>query len=47
MVRRKAFVVGRTDRRSMTLLVLRVLGGPILGHPILGPWTLRAVVSPN
>lgn len=42
MVRRKAFVVGRSDRRSTTLLVLRVAGGPI--H---GPWTLRAVVSTN
>jgi len=42
MVRRTAFVVGKADRRSTTLLVLRVEGGPILG-----PWTLRAVVSPN
>jgi hypothetical protein len=47
MVRRKAFVVGRTDRRSTTLVVLQVPGGPNLSHPILGPWTLRAVVSPN
>jgi hypothetical protein len=42
MVRRRAFVVGRSDRRSTTLLVLRVEGGPILG-----PWTLRAVISSN
>ena len=42
MVRRKAFVLGRTNRRNTTLVVLRVQGGPILG-----PWTLRAVVSTN
>lgn len=41
-MRRVAFVVGRSDRRSTTLLVLRVEGGPILG-----PWTLRAMVSAN
>jgi len=41
-MKRTAFVVGRRDRRSTTLVVLRVEGGPI--H---GPWTLRAVVSPN
>jgi hypothetical protein len=47
MVKRKAFVVGRTDRRSTTLVVVRVPGGVKPAHPILGPWTLRAVVSPN
>ena len=39
---RKAFVVGRSTRKSTTVLVLRVQNGPILG-----PWTLRAVVSSN
>lgn len=41
-MRRVAFVVGRSDGRSTTVLVLRVQGGPILG-----PWTLRALVSAN
>jgi hypothetical protein len=42
MVRRKAFVVGRTDRKSTTMVVLCLAGGPILG-----PWTLRALISSN
>jgi hypothetical protein len=41
-MKRTAFVVGRRDQRSTTLVVLQVGGGPI--H---GPWTLRAVVSAN
>ena len=39
---RKAFVVGRRNRQSTTVLVLRIENGPILG-----PWTLRAVISNN
>jgi hypothetical protein len=39
---RKAFVVGRSTRKSTTVVVLRIQNGPILG-----PWTLRAVVSTN
>jgi len=41
-MRRVAFVVGRSDHRSTTVLILRVQGGPILG-----PWTLRALISSN
>jgi hypothetical protein len=37
---KKMFVVGRSDRRSTTVLVLRITNGPIVG-----PWTLRALVS--
>jgi hypothetical protein len=36
------FVVGKSDRRSTTVLVLRITSGPIVG-----PWTLRALVSTN
>jgi len=39
---RKPFVVGRRNRQSTTVLVLRIENGPILG-----PWTLRAVISNN
>lgn len=39
---RKMFVVGRRDRKSTTVVVLRIANGPIIG-----PWTLRAVVSEN
>jgi hypothetical protein len=39
---RRTFVVGRRSAQSTTVLVLRVENGPILG-----PWTLRAVVSKN
>lgn len=42
MVRRTAFVVGRCDRRSTTLVLLCLAGGPIVG-----PWTLKAMVSAN
>jgi hypothetical protein len=42
MSMRKAFVVGRSDRKSTTLVILCVTGGPIVG-----PWTLKAMVSSN
>ncbi len=42
MGKRTAFVVGRTDRRSTTILLLCLAGGPLAG-----PWTLRALVSAN
>lgn len=42
MGRKQAFVVGRSGRRSTTLLVLRIVAGPIVG-----PWTLHAVISTN
>ncbi|HSJ15890.1 MAG TPA: hypothetical protein VK939_15895 [Longimicrobiales bacterium] len=39
---RRAFIVGRRNRRTTTVIVLRhVLS------PFLGPWTLTAVVSAN
>ena len=40
---RRAFVVGRKTRKSTTVVVLRVENR----GPIIGPWTLRAVVSTN
>jgi hypothetical protein len=39
---RTTFVVGRRTRQSTTVLVLRIENGPILG-----PWTLKAVISNN
>ena len=39
---RRMFVVGRRNRRTTTVVVLRIESGPIVG-----PWTLRAVVSEN
>lgn len=39
---RRMFVVGRRNLRSTTLVVLRIENGPIIG-----PFTLRAVVSAN
>ncbi len=39
---RQAFVVGRSNRKSTTYVVLTLSAGPI--H---GPWTLKAVVSSN
>lgn len=37
-----AFVVGRSDRKSTTFVLLT-----ISRSPIVGPWALKAVVSPN
>ncbi len=39
---RRVFVVGRRNRRTTTVVVLRLAQGPIVG-----PWTLKAVVSTN
>jgi hypothetical protein len=39
---RRLFMVGRRDRQSTTVVVLRIENGPIAG-----PWTLKAVVSEN
>ncbi|HET9982227.1 MAG TPA: hypothetical protein VFQ38_01515 [Longimicrobiales bacterium] len=39
---KQTFVVGRRTRKHTTLVVLRC--GP---SPILGPWTLKALVSAN
>jgi hypothetical protein len=39
---RRVFVVGRRNRRTTTVVVLRIERGPIAG-----PWTLKAVVSEN
>ena len=37
------FVVGRRTRKGTTVVLLRDTKGPIFP----GPWTLRAVVTPN
>jgi hypothetical protein len=42
MTVKRPFLVGRRTRRGTTVLLLR---RPVA--PILGPWTLTAVVSPN
>lgn len=39
---KKTFVVGRSSRHNITVVVLRTTTSPILG-----PWTLKAVVSAN
>jgi hypothetical protein len=39
---RRAFVWGRSNRKSTTYVVLTLSAGPILG-----PWTLKAIVSSN
>lgn len=39
---KRMFVVGRRNRNSTTVVVLRIQNGPIAG-----PFTLRAVVSEN
>lgn len=39
---KKAFLVGRRERGGTTLVILRTARGPIVG-----PWTLKAVVSKN
>jgi hypothetical protein len=35
-----AFVIGRSDRKTRSLVLLKVLRSPIAG-----PWTLKAVVT--
>jgi hypothetical protein len=44
MLVRKAFVVGRKDHKSTTLIILRLDNTKT---PVVGPWTLKAVVSRN
>jgi hypothetical protein len=39
---RKVFVVGRRNSQTTTVVVLRIESGPIVG-----PWTVKAVVSAN
>lgn len=39
---KRAFMVGRSNRKSTMYVVLTMSAGPILG-----PWTLKAVVSSN
>lgn len=40
---RKPFVVGRRNRRGTLVFFLRRSGAPL----VLGPWTVKAVVSAN
>jgi hypothetical protein len=42
MHRKVVFMVGRSDRKATTYVVLTVSRSPIAG-----PWALKAVVSPN
>jgi ornithine carbamoyltransferase len=42
LMNRRMFVVGRSNRLTTTVVVLRIENGPIIG-----PFTLRAVVSEN
>lgn len=39
---KRAFVIGRSIGKNTTYVVLTLSSGPILG-----PWTLKAVVSSN
>ena len=39
---KRIFVLGRRDRGSTMLVLLRTVSGPIVG-----PWTLKAVISKN
>ena len=43
MKRKQPFVVGRRTQKATTVVLLRGTERPIFP----GPWTLRAVVSPN
>jgi hypothetical protein len=40
--KKRLFLVGRLDRKATTVLFLERLP-----QPIVGPWTLRALVAPN
>jgi len=43
-----AFVVGTSDRRAVTVVVVRRASADHApASPIHGPWTLKAVVSAN
>jgi len=43
--RKTTFVVGKADRRAVTVVVVRCAAPPT--PPIHGPWTLKAIVSAN
>jgi hypothetical protein len=43
-MRKSAFVVGRSTAGSTTVVVVSIVKTQC---PILGPWTMRAVVSAN
>jgi hypothetical protein len=43
-VKKSTFAVGRATRKSTLVLFVGVMKSP---SPILGPWTVRAVVSTN
>ncbi len=45
MKSKKTFVVGKADRRAVTVVVVRCAATP--APPIHGPWTLKAIVSAN
>ncbi len=45
MRRKTTFVVGKADRRAVTVVVVRCTAAA--AAPIHGPWTLKAVVSAN
>ncbi len=40
------FVVGKADRRAVTVVVVRCASAAP-SAPIQGPWTLKAIVSAN
>ncbi len=42
---KRTFVVGKADRRAVTVVVVRCAAPP--APPIHGPWTLKAIVSAN
>lgn len=42
------FLVGRRTQKGTTVVLLRGSDRPVLDRPVFpGPWTLRAVVTPN
>jgi hypothetical protein len=44
---KKTFVVGKADRRAMTVVVVRCEAVATPPARIHGPWTLKAIVSAN
>lgn len=42
MVVRRAFVLGKRDRGAHTVVLVRIANGRVLG-----PWTLKTIVSRN
>jgi hypothetical protein len=45
MTGKQTFVVGKSDRRAVTVVVVRCEAKQ--APPIHGPWTLKAIVSAN